>query len=164
MKTLFKLTTLILIIASFNSCSQDTEVIEESNLVLNEKNISDKQIEIEVLEEINNYRISIGLNTLKKASIIKDVAHNHTMYMIENNKMSHENFKDRSSYLITNFNANRVGENVAFGYRSAKAVVKAWLNSPSHKATIEGNYTFFDVAAEQNERGQWFFTNLFVNK
>ena len=164
MKTLLKISTIILLITTLNSCSTDTDTIEESNLVLTEKNISTKQIEIEILEAINKHRISIGKNTLKQASIIKDVAHNHTLYMIDKSKMSHENYKERSTYLISNYGAKRVGENVAFGYRNAETVVKAWIKSESHKATLEGNYNYFDISAEQNEKGQWFFTNIFVKK
>ena len=82
--------------------------------------------------------------------------------MIEQSKISHDNFSQRSKFLKDNTSAIMVAENVAFGYNSAENVVKAWLNSPSHKATIEGAYNYFDISAEQNPNGTWFFTNMFI--
>ena len=57
-----------------------------------------------------------------------------------------------------------VQENVAYGYSYAESVVNAWINSDSHRATLEGDFTDFEISAEQNDEGTWFFTNIFVKK
>jgi len=84
--------------------------------------------------------------------------------MIEVDNVSHDNFFLRKESLQTNADANIVSENVAYGFNSAASVVNAWINSPSHKDNIEGDYTDFDVSAEQNEAGKWYFTNIFIKR
>lgn len=123
-----------------------------------------KTIEIEILELINNHRIQMGLNPLNSMNIIKSVAFTHTDYMVEINQVNHDNFFQRKTSLIQNTGAITVSENVAYGYSTAQAVVNAWINSEGHRANIEGNYTYFDISAEQNNEGRWYYTNIFINK
>ena len=84
--------------------------------------------------------------------------------MIEENNVSHDNFFQRKQSLQANANANVVSENVAYGFNSAESVVNAWLNSPSHRENIEGNFTDFDISAEKNNEGKWYFTNIFIKR
>lgn len=123
-----------------------------------------KPLEIEVLELLNNYRISQGLNSLSNNDTVKAVAYTHSDYMRESNEVSHHNFFIRKQSLQENENAQIVSENVAYGFTSAQSVVNAWLNSPSHKSNIEGNYTHFDISAEQDENGDWYYTNIFIKR
>jgi uncharacterized protein YkwD len=123
-----------------------------------------KVIEIEILELINDYRLSIGLNPLNNMNLIKSQAYSHTDYMIDHNNVSHDNFTQRRNYLVNNAGAITVSENVAYGFTSAESVVNAWLNSPGHKENIEGDFTDFDISAEQNIEGKWYYTNIFVYK
>lgn len=57
-----------------------------------------------------------------------------------------------------------VSENVAYGYRSADAVVKAWLKSKGHKENIEADNTHFGISVRQDADGRNYFTNIFVKK
>nr|WP_321228132.1 CAP domain-containing protein [uncultured Psychroserpens sp.] len=123
-----------------------------------------KNIEIEILELINAHRINEGLTPLNNLGIIKAVAYTHTDYMVEVNNVSHDNFFQRKNSLIDNTNASKVSENVAYAYSSARSVVNAWLNSEGHRHNIEGDYTDFDISAEQNEEGKWYFTNIFIKR
>ncbi|WP_103071458.1 CAP domain-containing protein [Aquimarina sediminis] len=123
-----------------------------------------KSIEIEILELINSYRVSQGLNVLESLDIVKSQAYTHTDYMIKQNNMSHDYFHERKSYLIANAGASKVAENVGYGYSSAESVVNAWLKSDSHRRTIEGDYTEFDISVEQNKEGVLFFTNIFIKR
>jgi len=123
-----------------------------------------KAIEIEILELINAHRINEGLTPLINHSIIKAVAYTHTDYMVESNNVGHDNFFQRKNSLIDNASATKVSENVAYAFNSAQSVVNAWLNSEGHKNTIEGDFTDFDISAEQNEEGKWYFTNIFIKR
>ncbi|MEZ4802719.1 MAG: CAP domain-containing protein [Gelidibacter sp.] len=123
-----------------------------------------KTIEIEILELINQHRIEMGLNPLNSLNIIKSVAFTHTDYMVEINQVNHDNFYQRKNSLVQNAGAISVSENVAYGYSTAQDVVNAWINSESHRANIEGNYTDFDISAEQNSEGRWYYTNMFIKK
>ncbi len=123
-----------------------------------------KMIEIEILELINNYRVGMDLAPLNNLNIIKSVAFTHTDYMVSVNQVNHDNFFQRKSSLVKNASAKEVTENVAYAYSSAESVVNAWLNSPGHKANIEGDFTDFDISAEKNSDGKWYFTNIFIKR
>ena len=151
----------ILTLTSCSSESLNEEEILTENLATPPQT---KQIEIEILELINAHRINNNLNTLSGNGTVKAVAFTHTDYMVEVNSVSHDNFYVRKQSLQQNENAQIVSENVAYGYTSAQSVVNAWLNSPSHKSNIEGNFTDFDISAEQDEDGKWYFTNIFIKR
>ncbi len=115
----------------------------------------------EILSIINEHRATLNLPPFSSHFLAKEEALDHTGYMIINNKVSHDNFFERSDYLKAN-GATQVSENVAFGYRTAQAVVDGWLNSPSHKEAIEGDYTHSGISVAQTESGVNFFTHIFV--
>tara|TARA_R110002049_G_scaffold1498_2_gene11626 strand:+ start:5910 stop:6404 length:495 start_codon:yes stop_codon:yes gene_type:complete len=164
MKLLTKLPFLALLAVLSFSCTTDSLDDKADNIQLSLESHQSKTIEVEILELINNHRLSLGLNPLSDMTLVKSVAFSHTDYMVENNIVSHDNFFKRSSYLKERAGAKTVSENVAYGYTSAETVVKAWLKSEGHKANIEGDYTNFDVAAEENADGKWYYTNIFIKK
>lgn len=160
-----KLLSLIALVSVLSfSCSNEEMPNETIDSVTLENAPIAKTIEIEILELINQHRIEMGLNPLHNLNIIKSVAFTHTDYMVEVNEVNHNNFYQRKNSLIQNAGAITVSENVAYGFSSAQAVVNAWINSDSHRANIEGNYTDFDISAEQNGEGRWYYTNIFIKK
>lgn len=164
MKLLTKLPALALLALLTFSCSTDS-IDDNVNAMSKDLVVPQaKTIEIEILELINNHRLSIGLNPLQNMDAIKSQAYNHTDYMVDNNEVSHANFYARKNYLINNVSAKSVSENVAYGFTSAQSVVNAWLNSEGHKNNIEGNFTDFDISAEKNDEGKWYYTNIFIKK
>lgn len=146
------------------SCSTDNMDDKIESIAVNSEIPEAKIIEIEILELINDYRLNEGLSPLNNLGIIKSTAYSHTDYMITQNNVSHDNFFQRKSYLVNNAGANTVSENVAYGFTSAESVVNAWINSEGHRNNIVGNYTDFEVSAEQDAEGQWYYTNIFVKK
>jgi len=161
-KLLFPL--LILVSIFMTSCSSDSMIEDETTQITLEVAPEAKIIEIEILELINDYRIGLNLTPLNNLNIIKSVAYTHTEYMLESNDVSHANFYQRSLALTENASAIKVGENVAYGFSNAQSVVNAWINSDGHRANIEGDFNYFDVSAEQNAQGKWYFTNMFIKK
>lgn len=160
---------------SFTSCSNDdtTEDIylnEDTNSSSNSSNggsttYNYTSIETETLAVINDYRVSIGLNSLVKIALISSQAETHTDYIIEQGKISHDNFTTRANYLIKNLPAKSVGENVASGFSTAKSVVNGWLNSPTHKAIIvNSKYTHTGISIKTDENGKKYFVQLFIIK
>ncbi|MBT8259470.1 MAG: CAP domain-containing protein [Bacteroidia bacterium] len=156
----------ILALAAMLTFSCSTDAIEEETIdaIVASHVPNTKEIEIEIMEIINNHRIEAGLNPLNNLGQVKAEAYNHTEYMIERNGISHDNFFIRKANLENTVGAVRVGENVAYGYRYAQSVVNAWLNSPGHRDVIEGDYTDFEISAEQDVEGRWYYTNIFVKK
>ena len=150
---------LALFLTFATSCSTDSA----DDLQLEDITIPEtKTIEVEIMELINAYRLDQGLNTLSNHDLIKSQAFSHSDYMVEMDNVSHANFYTRKSFLVKNAGANIVTENVAYGFTSAQSVVNAWINSDGHRANMEGDYTNFDVSAEQNAEGKWYFTNIFM--
>ena len=146
------------------SCSTDSIEEDKIDALASTYAPEAKTIEIEILELINNYRITNGFSALESMTPIKAQAYSHTDYMVNKNEMSHDNFYLRSSTLKNNEGAITVGENVAYAYSSAQSVVNAWLNSDPHRENIEGDFTNFDVSAEKNSEGKWYYTNIFIKK
>ncbi|MEN8886140.1 MAG: CAP domain-containing protein [Winogradskyella sp.] len=161
-----KLLPILAVVAllSFTSCSTDNVSEDKINAIEVPVAPQAKLIEIEIMELINAHRINRGLSALQNHNTVKAVASTHTEYMIAVNDVSHDNFFLRKESLQANAAANIVSENVAYGFSSAASVVNAWLNSPNHKDNIEGDYTDFDISAEQNNEGKWYFTNMFIKR
>ncbi|TDQ25823.1 CAP domain-containing protein [Tenacibaculum caenipelagi] len=143
------------------SCSSnETEIVDNTPEL--STTISEKSIEADILDLINDYRVNNGFSSLSKLQVIKSQTNNHTNYMVEKNEVSHDFFYQRKEYLVENANAVSVAENVAYGYSTAESVVSAWIKSDGHKHNIEGDYTHFDITAEKSTDGKWYFTNIFV--
>ena len=127
------------------SCSSDaTEdvVIASKNQVLIE-NYDYDETETELIDLINDYRVSQNLNALQPINHISYKSEEHNAYMIQKNVVNHDFFQERSQNLIQVLGATRVNENVAYNYNTPQAALNAWLNSPGHKANIVGDFTHF---------------------
>lgn len=164
-----KLSLLALVLLSFTtSCSKDEpiETVEEVNLSidLNLANETDWEMSNEILNLVNDYRLSIDLPTLKlDQQYASAYAVDHTYHMIDMSNINHDNFAVRSKGMKER-GAKIVGENVAYGYKTAEAVVQAWLNSPGHKKIIEGAYTHSGFGVMPDNKGNFYFTQLFYKK
>lgn len=163
-----KLTAIIIFSFVFFACSNEEDGIyfDETNSTEKiETNVTYSTIETEILTLVNEYRASKGLNTLEPLTIVSGVADGHTAYMIETGDVGHANFAERTQYLMKNAQANSVGENVAYGYRTAQGVMNGWLNSEGHRKNIENSkYTHFGISTESNSEGRNYFTQIFISK
>ena len=118
-------------------------------------------IEENVMNLVNEYRVSLGLNILEFDSIAYDFASEHTTYMVTEGRPSHDNFEFRSSNLSIKVNANYVSENVGRNFTTAESIVKAWIKSPTHKKVMEGNFTNTAVSINTDDQGVQYITQLF---
>ena len=121
--------------------------------------------ELQLLDVINEYRESIGLNALQPVEYVSYKSEEHNEYMISKNEINHDFFNERSQNIMAVLGASKVNENVAYNFSSAGSVLNAWLNSPGHKANIEGNFTHFGASIRINpETGKKYYTNIFIKK
>ncbi len=152
---------------SIVSCSPEetsSDITSDYQIDLNLASETDWEIAEQVLQLVNEHRVSIGLNTVKKdTQHASAYAVDHTKYMIEMEEINHDNFHYRTQALKSQ-GAEKVGENVAFGYDSAQRVVTAWLNSPSHRRAIEGDYTHSGFGIIPVNNGTYYFTQLFYKR
>lgn len=123
-----------------------------------------KDQELEVMAYINAYRLDHDLQALLQSPLIKGVAYTHSIYMAEEQAASHDFFFDRKRYLMRDMEALSVAENVGYGYTTVTGLFQAWLASSSHRSVIEGDYSHFDISAEQDVLGRWYYTNIFIKK
>lgn len=155
----------IVTIVMMNSCSADsaegTDNSTTTEVLIKDYAYNDS--EIQTMKLINDYRVSIGLNALQTINHISFKCEEHNKYMIQNNVVDHNDFTSRSNNIITVLGAKKVGENVAYNYKTSEAALRAWLDSPGHKENIEGDYTHFGLAVTTDAKtGKKYYTNIFV--
>jgi len=154
-------------IFTFASCSKDNSIpendteLKSADLV---NTIAYTSIESDILSGVNKYRESKGLTLLARVDEVTFQADDHTVYMTSNEIVNHDNFNVRYSNLVSGVGAKAVAENVAFGYGSADAVVKAWIASDGHRVNIEGDYTHFGISVDKDKNGKNYFTNIFMRR
>ncbi|GEQ84979.1 hypothetical protein ULMS_04870 [Patiriisocius marinistellae] len=162
-------TTLLAFVLLFTvaSCStEDTNTVEEANYAidLNLAHETDWEMAEEILILVNEHRATLGLNAIKKdKQHASAYAVDHTKYMIDLKQINHDNFQYRTQALKGQ-GAEKVGENVAFGYTDAQTVVTAWLNSVGHRRAIEGDFTHSGFGIIPNSNGTYYFTQLFYKR
>lgn len=150
---------------SLTSCSKDSiEENETANLTTKLSPVSYSSIELDVLELVNAYRSQQGLSELLYLDEGSVQAATHNDHMIDNDEVCHDFFGSRYQALVNSVNAKAVSENVAFGYRTADAVVNAWIKSDGHRKNMEGEHTHFGISVKEGKDGQFYFTNIFVKK
>ncbi|MDP3890782.1 CAP domain-containing protein [Nocardioides sp.] len=93
-----------------------------------------------VVRLTNKRRANHGCKPLKVRKPLRRAARRHSARMAEAGVMSHQLpgepplGKRVTAAGYTNW--TMVGENIAFGYTSPRALVRAWMRSPSHRAQI----------------------------
>ncbi|MDT0678218.1 CAP domain-containing protein [Autumnicola musiva] len=152
---------------SLVSCSKksiEEEVKSYDQVAENKISYNYTEVELEILERINAYRTKLGLGKLNVLHEVSVEAENHTEYMISKGEVSHDNFPVRYGNLVNKVGAREVSENVAFGYHTADAVVKAWTKSEGHRLNIEGEHTHFGISVKEDSEGKNYYTNIFITR
>lgn len=109
----------------------------------NDKNLY-TEMKKKIYELVNQTRKSNGLQQLIINENLEKIAQIHSEGQFTCMKLSHlgcplvekdkKNLVERVNSI--NYNWNRLGENVAFGYKTAESVFEAWMESPGHKKNI----------------------------
>lgn len=150
----------VFVCSLFSCSSQDNTAVTEP--VLQTMDYVFNSEELETMAVINTYRQSVGLNTLEPNKHVSYIAHEHNTYMINNHVVSHEGFDERYDNIIKVLEAIKVGENIAYNYKTPEGALEAWLLSPDHKKIIEGDYTHFGVSIRQDAANRKYYTNIFI--
>ena len=136
-----------------------------ANIVVNDYTPVESEttkFEEELLYEINEYRLSLNLNFVYPEELSRNVAEIHVKNMITLDKVSHDDFNDRVIVLLTN-GAHSVGENVGYGFTTARGFLNGYINSEPHKKILEGrNYTHIGVRALKDSNNRYYNALLFV--
>lgn len=156
---MIKKMVLLMILLFSISCSSSSS--SENNV----KDLSNKSMGLETLEQINAYRKSLNKTALEWDDEIYQIALEHTNYMVDKEKISHDNFNERSQRLFK-LNYTSVGENVAWNNYPdpVSTAVTGWINSDGHRANIEGDFNRTAIAVVVKDGQGYYFTQIFAKK
>lgn len=124
--------------------------------------------EQQVWDLVNRHRA--GLNPTVAILAMHDVitreARKHSEEMAANKSpFNHDGFQARIMAISAVLAVERGGENIAMnrGFPDPGAqAMTGWLNSPPHRANIEGEYTHTGVGVAKSADGSVFFTQIFI--
>jgi uncharacterized protein YkwD len=114
----------------------------------------------QVLALVNDARKGAGLSALQNDTRLASAARTHTIVMAGTQQLTHTNWV---AYIrAAGYPGGWLGENIAYGYQSAAAVVKGWLQSSGHRANILGSqYRDSGVGCIVDGRGRLWWTQDF---
>lgn len=121
-------------------------------------------LEREILSLVNDYRKTKKLAPLSTNAAIEYQARRHSMDMGTHRiPFGHQGLSFRIKYIQEKVpGATIVGENVAYGNLSAKAVVNGWIKSDEHRKNMEGSYKYTGIGVTRNMQNQLYFTQIFA--
>lgn len=154
-----KLIVLLIVPLLFVSKSCSSNSFEESRD--SQATLLASDLEMELLQLVNDYRLSKGLNKLKFDNNAYDFAILHTDSMIAKGAICHENFHLRSSQLSLRTGAWSIAENVGRGFLTARGIFNGLKESPKHLKNMEGDFTHTAISAKPDNAGTLYFTQLF---
>ncbi|MDF2566562.1 MAG: safA [Oscillospiraceae bacterium] len=125
-----------------------------------------QSFEKEVIRLTNIERTSRGLPALTENWQLSRVARYKSQDMINKNYFAHQSPTYGSPFdMMQSFGLkfSSAGENIAYGQRTAKEVVNAWMNSAGHRANIlSTSYSQIGVGAAKKSNGTLYWTQHFI--
>jgi uncharacterized protein YkwD len=126
-------------------------------------------VESQVVQLVNAHRATLGLRALVPAKTLTASAEWKSMDMAGYGYMQHDDpapvarsVGDRLAACGYPSDAAGWGENIAYGYTDARAVMTAWLNDPPHRENLEDpNWTTIGVGAARTSGGIVYWTQDF---
>lgn len=132
-----------------------------SNPHVNNKNHTDEIVTAnQLIDLVNDHRLSIGQPLLIRNSTADKLAAEHTNYMISKKDVNSDNFEIRLETLEQKENAEEISENVGFDL-NAQSAMDAYLNNIWLKVNVEGNYTHTGIAVKKDNSGKFYYTQIF---
>lgn len=105
----------------------------------------------------NDRRAANDLRKLSRGDCLQKFARRQAIKMAEQRRMFHQDLGP----VMRSCNLVAAGENVAYGYSSGGATVRAWMNSSGHRANIlSRSYRGMGLAARKNN-GVWYVAQVF---
>ena len=123
------------------------------------------QLEQEVYQLINRYRISQNLPPLTTNGIITQQARMHSRAMATKRiSVGHSGFAKRVERISRSLPYRAAAENVAYnkGYSNgAQRATHDWFKNKEHRKNIEGNYQLTGIGVAMDSQGAYYFTQIF---
>ena len=139
-----------------------------ANAITVAQNSQEEELVMEVHQQINQYRQSLNLAPLSLKDRISRQAEIHSQNMAQQEvKFSHQGFESRLEALKDDISYRSAAENVAYnqGYGNpAERAVTGWIKSEGHQQNIVGDYNLTGIGIAQNQRGEYYFTQIFIKE
>ncbi len=108
---------------------------------------------------VNEQREAHGLEPLVISEALSDKARVKAKDMVQNRYFDHQSPVYGSPFTLMRslgITYRSAGENIAMGYRTAEAVVAAWMASPSHRVNLlSGKYDTIGIGQYNGYWAQW---------
>jgi uncharacterized protein YkwD len=152
--------------------SSNTNSVSNSPIALSSKPVNAASdiaaMEKSVHRQINQYRKKKGLPALKLNGEISKIARGHSKNMASKQvPFGHNGSSSRYNKISKVVKYRGVAENVAYnmGYKNpGKNAVDGWIKSSGHRRNMVGNYQVTGIGVAKNSKGEYYFTQLFVNQ
>lgn len=98
----------------------------------------------EVVSMTNTYRQTKSLQPLRESELLNASACHKADDMIARDYWSHDAPDGTKPWVFfqkVGYGYQKAGENLAYGFTSARSTVDGWINSPTHEANLVGDYT-----------------------
>jgi uncharacterized protein YkwD len=119
-------------------------------------------LERSIHHQIDQYRQSLNLPPLTIDPAISARARAHSQEMAQSGTLTHtmDSVERQRKYPTA-------AENIASTQSSPdpdRIAVQDWIASPAHQQHILGNYNLTGIGVAKNAQGEYFFTQIFINK
>jgi len=109
----------------------------------------------------NNRREAHERRALRRNDCVQKWARRQARKMARQERMFHQDLQP----VLRNCGLSTVGENVAYGYPTGRAVVRGWMNSPGHRENIlRREFRLMGIAARKGGSGRWYAAQVFAAK
>jgi uncharacterized protein YkwD len=139
---------------------------QEPPAVVSQKDTDLSQLVQIIHQEVNEFRRSHDLKPLMLNTIISSQAQEHSVEMARSgDTISHRGFGARLKEIRKKISYRAAAENVATnsGYKNpAQKAVEGWKKSAEHRKNMLGEYSLTGIGVAQNGRGDYFFTQVFL--
>lgn len=115
-----------------------------------------------VLDLVNEIRTGRGLHPLRRGDRVTRAARARARHIADVERLAHDGWT--SALEAVGLGDRAAGENIAMGYRDPEDVVRAWMNSPGHRANILGrDFGVLGVAAAVDDDGDTWWAQIFTS-
>jgi len=109
----------------------------------------------------NNVRDNHDVASLEKTKCVQKFARRQARKMARQERLYHQDL----GVVLNRCNLSGVGENVAYGYSTGRAAVKAWMKSPGHRANLlNPGYRQLGMAVRHSKDGTPYAVQVFGRK
>ena len=127
------------------------------------------ELEKQVHQQVNQYRTLQNLPRLQLDSRISEQSRRHSQDMAKRGggSISHDGFEQRVKAIAQSIPYSSAAENVAYNFgqsNPAEVTVEGWINSPGHRQNMEGDFDLTGIGIAQSDRGDYYFTQIFIKR